>query len=94
MERKYFIISITKLRMYDAGAAKSIVRIAQVVPQPVPTSGNFQEFTIEISYRLVRNTSSKKQTSKSKSDFAGPGMWPCLLLQAYHHKWLIVLCNF
>ena len=30
----------------NAGAAKSIVRIAQVVPQPVRTSGNFQLFTI------------------------------------------------
>ena len=29
-----------------SGAAKSIVRIAQVFPQPVRTSGNFQEFTI------------------------------------------------
>ena len=32
--------------IYKSGAAKSIVRIAQVVPQPVRTSGNFQEFTI------------------------------------------------
>ena len=54
------------------GGKKSIVHIAQVVPQPVQTSGNFQEFTIEISYRQVRNTSGKKWTSKSKSDFAGP----------------------
>ena len=54
------------------GAAKSIVRIAQVVPQPVRTSGNFQEFTIKISYGQVRNTSGNKGTSKSKSDFAGP----------------------
>ena len=30
----------------ELGAAKSIVRIAQVVPQPVRTSGNFQEFII------------------------------------------------
>ena len=52
--------------------AKSIVRIAQVVQQPVRTSGKFQEFTIEISYGQVKNTSGKKQTSKSKSDFAGP----------------------
>ena len=28
------------------GAVKSFVRIAQVVPQLVRTSGNFQEFTI------------------------------------------------
>ena len=55
------------------GAAKSIVRIAQVVPQPVRTSGNFQEFTIEISYGQVKNTLGKKRTSESKSDFAGPG---------------------
>ena len=58
----------------SSGAAKSIVRIAQVVPQPVRTSGNFQEFTIQISYGQVNNNSGKKRTSKSKSDFAGPGV--------------------
>ena len=59
---------------YNSGAVKSIVRIAQVVPKPVRTSGNFQEFTIKISYGQEKNISGKKRTSQSKSDFAGPAI--------------------
>jgi hypothetical protein len=39
-------IIFRKTPKFFPGLAKSIVRIAQVVPQPVRTSENFQELTM------------------------------------------------
>jgi hypothetical protein len=47
-------VTQTYLSYVGPGSAKSIVCIAQVVPQPVRTSGNFQELTLLISYWQVK----------------------------------------